>query len=386
MTGNERRRRTFGLSAVVLGAIGAAVGVGRWLFDSSHFMPHGHCYLWKSGLVGLHVGSDLAIGLSYVVISGVLLYVVHRMGRRVPFHWMFLAFGAFIVTCGATHLMEIWNLWHADYWAGGLLKLVCAGASVTTAGVLPFQIPRILALADAHHLAEQRRRELESANEELRSFSYTAAHDLRAPVRKIQSFVDLIMADPGNTMSAESRDYLGRVEANARGMAELIAALLDMSRVQTATLDPQEVDVAALAREIFADLRAEEPKRAVELVAPERLLLRGDPTLLRQAMANLLGNAFKFTRGREPGRIEVGERRRDGVREVFVRDNGVGFPPELAPTVFEPFRRLHSPREFAGHGIGLATVQRIALRHGGRVHAEANEGAGATVAFSVDPG
>ena len=142
-------------------------GVWHSLLTANGFIPHGHCYLWRPGLVWLHVISDSLIALAYVMISATLAYLVYKTRQEIPFHWMFLAFGSFIVACGGTHAMEVWTLWRPLYWLSGALKVVTAIASVTTASVLPFLVPRALRLMETAKLSEERRSHLETANHKL---------------------------------------------------------------------------------------------------------------------------------------------------------------------------------------------------------------------------
>jgi PAS domain S-box-containing protein len=179
-------------------------GLLRDTFSSAGFMPHGHCYLWKPGLVWLHVGSDAAIGLSYVVISATLLYLVHRVREAIPFNWMVVAFGAFIVTCGVTHFMEIWTLWNPTYWLAGEVKLLTAIASVFTATALPPIVPRVLAVLQAVEVSEQRRIALEAAHDRLMVATQQMAQSEAQTRAVMESSLDgIIIMDA----SGEVQDY-----------------------------------------------------------------------------------------------------------------------------------------------------------------------------------
>jgi PAS domain S-box-containing protein len=230
-----------------------------------------------------------------------------------------------------------------------------------------------------------RTRELSAANRELEMFAYNVSHDLRAPLRAIEGFSRLLVERYGERLDDAGRDYLDRVRKAASRMGNLIESMLKMSRLSRSELNLAELDLSRMAREIVAELRNAEPGRRVEVEIADGLRAGGDPTLVRNLLQNLLENAWKFTRGRDPGRIEVGpgEPRDDGAREFFVRDNGAGFAPEYADKLFRPFQRLHSESQFSGHGIGLASVKRIVDRHGGDIRAEGSEGRGATFWFSL---
>ena len=225
-----------------------------------------------------------------------------------------------------------------------------------------------------------RTRELSHANRELEAFAYSVSHDLRAPLRSIDGFSRLLGERCKDAIDAEAQGYLRRIRGASVRMGDLIDALLKMSRVSRGELKYAEVDLSALAREVAAELRSNEPAREVAFEIEPGLKVHGDPALMRNLLDNLLGNAWKFTRERKDARIEVGANA-DG--EFFVRDNGAGFAAEYAAKLFRPFQRLHSEAEYAGHGIGLATVKRIVERHGGSIRASGTEGQGATFWFRL---
>jgi signal transduction histidine kinase len=241
-----------------------------------------------------------------------------------------------------------------------------------------------LLLVRSRTLAEHASRDLEEANRELEAFSYSVSHDLRAPLRSIEGFSQILLEDYADKLDEEGEKYLGRVRAASRRMALLIDDLLDLSRVSRRPLRRELVDLSAQAREITAELGKSQPDREVEFVIADRLAANGDARLLRLALENLLGNAWKFTSREERARIEFRSTTLEGRERVyFVRDNGVGFDEAYAGKLFGAFQRLHEPEEFEGTGIGLATVQRIVRRHGGRVWAEGEVGKGATFFFTL---
>jgi PAS domain S-box-containing protein len=239
---------------------------------------------------------------------------------------------------------------------------------------------------------ERRRREVDLeqanstatvANRELEAFSYSVAHDLRAPLRSIDGFAQALLEDNGDQLDDTGKDYLARVRGNAQRMGGLIDDLLALARLSRAELRREQVDLGRLVREAEARLRNEQPGREVELTVEPDLVVQADARLLGVAIDNLLGNAWKFTRGRTPAHVHVGRVADDGAIGYFVRDDGVGFDMAHASNLFAPFKRLHGVREFEGTGIGLATVQRIVHRHGGRVWAESAVGSGATFYFTL---
>jgi len=225
-----------------------------------------------------------------------------------------------------------------------------------------------------------RTRELTIANQDLESFAYSVSHDLRAPLRAIDGFSRILGERYGDLIGEEGRDYVARVRNAAARMGSLIESLLKMARLGRSGLKPAYLDLGAMAGEILAELRANEPGREVEVAIQPGLGATGDPSLVRNLLQNLLGNAWKFTVGQAPARIEVG---RNDAGEFFVRDNGAGFPAEYADKLFRPFQRLHSQAEFAGDGVGLASVRRIVERHGGTIRAEGAAGQGAAFYFTL---
>jgi light-regulated signal transduction histidine kinase (bacteriophytochrome) len=237
--------------------------------------------------------------------------------------------------------------------------------------------------AELERRVQERTAELVAANRELEAFSYSVSHDLRAPLRAMDGFSQALLEDCSAQLDPRGRDYLGRVRAAAARMAELIEDLLQLSRVTRAELRRESVDLSALARAVADELRQAQPGRAVELTVAEGLVGEGDARLLRIVLVNLLGNAWKFT-GRQPqARIEFGGRRDADIQTFYIRDNGAGFDMAHATKLFGAFQRLHSMHEFSGTGIGLALVQRIVHRHGGRVWAESAPGQGATFHFTL---
>lgn len=238
--------------------------------------------------------------------------------------------------------------------------------------------------AELERRVDARTTELRTAIEELDSFSYSVAHDLNAPLRAINGRASLVMEGAGAQLGAEERSQLDRIRESTTRMAELIEDLLELSRVMRARLDIQTVDLSALAGQIAGELSASEPGRLADWAIAPGLSVRADPGLMRSLLANLLGNAWKYTRGREKAAISVlrGESR-DGLQAFQVRDNGIGFDPALASNLFKPFTRLHDDARFEGTGIGLATVARIVARHGGSVSASGELDAGAVVEFRL---
>jgi two-component system NtrC family sensor kinase len=225
--------------------------------------------------------------------------------------------------------------------------------------------------------------ELEMKNRELEAFSYSVAHDLRAPLRSIDGFSQALLEDCGDKLDEEGKQHLRYVRESAQGMAVLIDGMLSLARVARSELRSEMVDLTGLARDIFAQLRKSAPDRSIATIVAADLVVEGDSRLLRVVLENLLGNAWKFTTKCAAPEIEFGIVSGSTPRIYFIRDNGAGFDMTYKDKLFGVFQRLHSVTEFEGTGIGLATVQRIVSRHGGRVWAESEVDRGATFYFTL---
>lgn len=238
-------------------------------------------------------------------------------------------------------------------------------------------------LREGRERLAERSAQLEAANKELEAFAYSVSHDLRAPLRAIDGFSQVLLEDCGERLDGTGRDALGRVRVATARMAQLIDDLLRLSRVSRAELRQEDIDLSEMARGVVSELSLSELGRHVEVHVAEGVTAEGDPELVRLVLENLLGNAFKFTSKRAGARVDFGVERLDGVPVYFVRDNGVGFDMAYVDKLFGAFQRLHAGAEFPGTGIGLATVQRVVHRHGGRIWAQAAQGEGATFRFTL---
>jgi light-regulated signal transduction histidine kinase (bacteriophytochrome) len=233
---------------------------------------------------------------------------------------------------------------------------------------------------------EALREATESANRELDAFTYSVAHDLRAPLRAINGMTEILFEDKLGQLDDEGQRYLRIIRDSGARMTQLIEDLLKLSRISRSELARQPVDLAAIAREIARGLSSTEPGRKVEFLIQEGVRAEADPRLLRVALENLLGNAWKFTSKRVAARIEFGVDERQAGVTFFVRDDGAGFDMAYADKLFGVFQRLHAVTEFEGTGVGLATVRRIVSRHGGRIWAEGAVNKGATFFFTLEKG
>ncbi|MUL36836.1 hybrid sensor histidine kinase/response regulator [Gloeocapsopsis dulcis] len=397
------------------------------------FIPHGHCYLWKPDLVGLHLVSDALIALAYYSIPLTLFYFV-RQREDLPFDWIFLLFGTFIIACGTTHLMGIWTLWHPSYWLSGTIKLVTAVVSVYTAVLLVPLVPQALALpspaqletanqelrnqiAEREQAEEQirtlnmkleqrvveRTAQLEAANQlkdellvreqEARASAEAAnrakdeflsilSHELRTPLNAMLGWSQLLRSQKLNE-ATRSRG-LEAIERNARGQANLIEDLLDISRIITGKLrlHVRPIELVPVIEAAIDTVRPAADAKQLQIQSvldPLAGLVSGDSDRLQQIVWNLLANAIKFTP--KGGQVQVRLERVNSHVEIIVSDTGQGISADFLPYIFERFRQADSThtRSHGGLGLGLAIVRHLVELHGGSVQAQSpGEGQGST--------
>lgn len=245
----------------------------------------------------------------------------------------------------------------------------------------------VVRVRDSQHELEvkvqERTAQLEAANKELEAFSYSVSHDLRAPLRHINGFSQALLEDYADKLDDEGKGHLHQLRSASQEMAKLIDDMLQLARVTRTDMHRETVNLSELARAVISKLQAREPQRSVVVDIEDSLTTNGDRRLLEIMLSNLLGNAWKFTSKKRNPQIVFGKERKHDQDVYFVRDNGAGFDMEYADKLFGAFQRLHSPNEFEGTGIGLATIQRIILRHGGQVFAEGVVDSGATFYFTL---
>jgi PAS domain S-box-containing protein len=230
---------------------------------------------------------------------------------------------------------------------------------------------------------QQRTAELQHANQELEAFSYSVSHDLRTPLSAIDGFSKILKRDLSDQLDDEYRDYLNRIISASDRMSNLIAGLLNLSKISGAELQPKDVRVDLMATEIINRLKKLEPSRKVKTIIQPNIVVLADTDLFTIVMENLLNNAWKFSRYTKKTEIEIGTTNQNGNTICFVRDNGVGFDMKDYKKLFGPFQRFHDHKIFEGHGIGLATVKRIIAKHGGRIWAESERDNGASFYFYI---
>ena len=235
------------------------------------------------------------------------------------------------------------------------------------------------------HLVDQRTAELQAANQELDSFAYAVSHDLRAPLRAMNGFSEALIEDHADQLDEAARGHLDQIRIASARMHALIDGLLALSRATRGDLDRTQINLSEMVARHLGELQRQEPERRVELDIEPDVTIEGDARMFEAVIYNLVGNAWKYSAGADPARIRFGRTELDGERAVFIEDNGAGFDMRHYATLFKPFQRLHRQDEFSGIGIGLATVQRIIHRHGGRVVASAAPGEGARFVWTSSP-
>ncbi|GEM_PF-3246345 len=372
-------------------------GIIARLFDSGEFLPHTFCYLRNPQLVWLHGVSDILIGVSYVAISLVLTLLVIRARRDMPFSWVLLAFGTFIVACGATHFMEVITLRVPLYWLAGAVKVVTAAASVATAIVLPPLVPRVLTTIQAAKKSQERlialeaeraaRAEAEEASRAKDAFLAMLSHELRTPMTSILGWASML--NSGGLDDSLKATAVQVIEQSAKTQAQLIDDLLDVSRIVAGklALELATTDLSGVIRSVVEGLhlQAEKKELAIEVVLPATApKIVADAARIHQAISNLISNAIKFTPSGGKVRIELAAD--DVAARVVITDNGCGIDPEFLPFVFDRFTQADtSPtRGHGGLGLGLAIVRYLVELHGGSVRAmSGGRGMGATFVISL---
>ncbi|RAM52688.1 MAG: hybrid sensor histidine kinase/response regulator [Hapalosiphonaceae cyanobacterium JJU2] len=389
------------------------------LFQTSGFIPHGHCYLWKTGLVWLHIISDATIGVAYYSIPLSLLYFISKR-KDVPFNGVFLLFSAFIVACGTGHFMDIWTLWHPDYWIAGTLKAITAIISIYTAFTLVYLIPQALALPSPAQLEAinrilsseitQRKRiehELRQAEEIAQNssqakseFLANMSHELRTPLNGILGYAQILQRT--EPLTEKGRKGVGVIYQCASHLLTLINDILDLSKIEARKLELNPIDFYLPA---FLDsvieisrIRAEQKVIGfhVQLDPDLPTGIRTDEKRLRQVLINLLGNAIKFThQGSVTFKVEVisqePEQSTNDHRQMTnytirfeVTDTGVGINSEQIEKIFLPFEQAgNQKRQIEGTGLGLAISQKIVALMGSQIQVQSEFGKGSTFWFEV---
>lgn len=368
-------------------------------FFSSDYMPHGHCYLWEPPLVWLQVLTNGSIGLAYLSISLTLVHLVRRI-HSLPFQWVYLAFGVFIISCGFTHFMDVWVIWQPNYWLDVSIRLFCAVASVGTALLILPLAPKAKAVAETARVARERGLKLEELNQELITlyentreelrgrdlFLAIAAHELKTPLTPLRFEIEgLERAIPaGKLTTARLRERLAVADRQLGRLERLVSNLLDVSRLTAGQfqLAREEMDLADLVREVVdrhrPDLAAARCEVVLRIDGPA--LGSWDRLRLDEALTNLLVNAITYGRGKP---ITVTLATTDMAARIDVHDLGQGIAPADQTRIFERFERATSQQHVGGLGLGLWLVRSIVEAHGGavRVESEPSRGSRFTIAL-----
>lgn len=407
-------------------------------FSSGNFIPHGHCYLWKPELVWLHILADTLIALSYYSIPLTLIYFV-RKRDDIPFKVIFLLFGAFIISCGTTHLMEVWTLWHPVYWLSGAMKAITALISLYTAITLIPLVPQALALPSPaqleaaymalkdenaerqrveqelrkyketlEELVEQRTAELaktneqlqqeiiqrqksqekmaellkavKSANKDLNDFAYVVSHDLKAPLRGISSLSEWLLSDYGDQFDDEGQELVRLLISRVKKMYALIDGILQYSRAGSYREEKTQVNLNDVVRDVI-DLLAPPENIQIEItsILP---IISAETTRIKQIFQNLLSNAIKFI-DKPQGQIIINCTEDNSYWQFIVADNGPGIEEKYFTKVFQMFQKLSNDDNSDSTGIGLSLVKKIVELYGGTVWVESEVGQGSKFFFTL---
>ncbi|BAY15099.1 two-component sensor histidine kinase [Anabaenopsis circularis NIES-21] len=407
-------------------------------FLSENFIPHGHCYLWQPELVWLHILSDSIIAFSYYSIPLMLVYFV-RKREDIPFKNIFILFGAFIISCGTTHLIEIWTLWHPYYWLSGSIKALTAIISFYTALTLIPLVPQALALPSPaqmeaanqalqieiterklvenelrqykerlEELVEQRTAELATANkqlqmeivqrqnsqermskllqdlkntnQELNDFAYIVSHDLKAPLRGIGLLSEWLLNDYADKFDEEGKGLVNRLINRVKKLQNLIDGILEYSRVGRIREDKIQIDLNDLVRDVIETLA---PNKNIQIEITKHLpIIYGEKVKLEQVFQNLLSNAIKFI-DKPQGQILVDCTEEDDYWQISVTDNGIGIEEKYFTKIFQIFQKLSTTDDSESTGIGLSIVKKIVEMYGGSIWLESTVNQGSTFFFTI---
>jgi signal transduction histidine kinase len=345
------------------------------------FAPLGSSYGWSPALVWINAIADLALAIGCFTIPFLLFYVAKRR-RDLALQRLVVILSLGVIAVGTMHALEAWNIWHTDFWIQASAKALASLLMLPGMFLMLFHLPKLLSLPSQREL-QNANTSLARANRELEAFTASVSHDLRSPLTTIAGQAGLLELTLGSVATEDQKRRLLRIQASVKQMSELIDALLALSRISRHTLRRELVDVSMLVESVIADLRQAHPERQVQLVAQPGMTVHGDHRLISDLIMNVVSNAWKFTSKISSAHIEIGQQVEGSMSTLYIRDNGAGFDMQYAQKLFKPFQRLHSPQEFEGSGVGLATVARIVERHGGRIWAEAKPHEGAVFYFTL---
>ena len=367
------------------------------MVEGGSFLPHGVCYLQQPNLILLHVVSDALVALAYFMIPVALIYLSRHIAWRLSFSWAVGLFAAFIILCGAGHVLDIVVIWVPVYWLQGFQRALTAAVSIATAIAIIPLIPRLLSMRTPEELEAANLRlreeiklregaeadlcrsltEYKRAVQELEQFAYITSHDLQAPLRNVAGFSQLLVRRHRDKLNGDAVEFLDFIDKGVRQMQSLITDLLALSRVGRSEGTFVRAPLDTTVRKAIAALAPTlESRGASVLVADALPDVKADHGLLTQLFQNLIDNSSKFQRPGVAPLVRVSAWPDGGYWHLMVKDNGIGVPADQLETIFAVFRRLHHADEYEGTGIGLAICRKIVRHHGGEIWAESKAGEG----------
>ncbi len=376
------------------------------------FMPHGHCYFWEPAVLWSHVIGDALTVVAYYAIPFLLIRFVQKR-QDLKYKGIFVAFAAFIISCGTVHLFAMISTWYPFYRIEGALKIFTAIISLFTVYLLVKNFKTILTIPNPAELAAvnerllkeveehketrkvyvvkevleqkviQRTAELEEINRELEAFSYSVSHDLRAPLRAISGYSNIVKETYKGKLDIDGQVMLEHIIKNTRNMGALIDGLLDFSRLGRKGLSLKSVDMNKLVDKILDEQIEPDKKSNIQLEIGTLPTIMADEFLMTQVWYNLISNAIKYSSNSNPSIIKINGTETSNGAEYSISDNGVGFDMQYVSKIFGVFQRLHTDKEFEGVGVGLSFVKRIINKHKGKIWVESEIDKGATFYFSL---
>lgn len=342
------------------------------ILQTGNFMPHGHCYFWQPGVLWTNVVGDGLIALSYYFIPLALIYFA-RKKQEPEFNKVLWLFGAFILLCGTTHLLHIYTVWVPSYKVEGLLKILTGLVSLFTTIYIYSILPKALKIPTAD--------QFQRANQNMAELSYTVAHDLRSPIRHINSFATMMIRNKKNNLSEAEIENLGKISGISIEIGKKIDALLNYTKLEQQDFKLELVEINELIRKITMQYDSGQ-EQEINWIIDELPPCIADAQMMQIVFQNLIENAIKYSQKEVSPRIKIeGKQLKTGWRYT-ITDNGIGFDMKYKNKLFQPFERLHNDPFFEGYGIGLANVNRIIHRHKGSIQAKSAPGKGST--FIID--
>lgn len=342
-------------------------------------MPHGHCYLWSKDVLLLHVVSDVLIFISYFTIPLALVYLIKKR-NDIPFNLVFWMFAGFILLCGTSHLMDVITTWKPYYRLEGTIKLLTAIVSAITAVTVWFLIPKALMIPSRQEI-KAKNIQLKAANEELKKFSFIAAHDLKEPLRKMITFSSLLKQENKNKLSQESESHLDKIHEAALRMTHLVKDLYKYINSTNNTSNEkynEKVDLNNIIYQAISDLEITIQETQTQIEKDDFPIIDGCSTELKIVFQNIINNAIKYQPQNNTPIIQIKKHQitQDNII-IHIIDNGISVDLKYKDKIFEPFQRLHRSNEYSGTGMGLAICKKVLTNHNGKIDVINNKNQGA---------